>query len=164
MQKPGGIQVKFIVGGLVILAGAIYLIASSFIANAQYFVTVDELAARGSSVVGKNITVSGAVIGDSIEFDPDTHTLKFTIVHVPGTNKEIDAEGGLAEALHRAVGDTSRRRLTVVFNGPQPDLLRDEAQAIVPGKLGEDGIFYATDLRLKCPSRYENAVPDQAEK
>jgi cytochrome c-type biogenesis protein CcmE len=42
-------------------------------------------------------------------------------------------------------------------------LLRDEAQAIMTGKLGEDGIFYADELLLKCPTKYQEAVPGQAE-
>jgi cytochrome c-type biogenesis protein CcmE len=30
------------------------------------------------------------------------------------------------------------------------------------GHLGDDGIFYADELFLKCPSRYEEAIPEQA--
>ena len=43
-----------------------------------------------------------------------------------------------------------------------PDLLQNEAQAIMTGKMGEDGVFYATELLLKCPTKYEEAVPEQA--
>jgi cytochrome c-type biogenesis protein CcmE len=39
--------------------------------------------------------------------------------------------------------------------------LNDEAQAVVTGKLGEDGIFYAEELLLKCPTKYEQALPNQ---
>ena len=45
----------------------------------------------------------------------------------------------------------------------KPDLLRGEAQAIMTGKLGDDGVFYADELLLKCPTKYEEAVPEQAE-
>jgi cytochrome c-type biogenesis protein CcmE len=38
-------------------------------------------------------------------------------------------------------------------------LLKNEAQAIVTGKLGEDGMFYADELQLKCPTRYDEAPP-----
>jgi cytochrome c-type biogenesis protein CcmE len=40
-------------------------------------------------------------------------------------------------------------------------LLRDEAQAIMTGKMGADGVFYATELNLKCPTRFEEAQPGQ---
>jgi cytochrome c-type biogenesis protein CcmE len=52
--------------------------------------------------------------------------------------------------------------MQVIYVGPKPDLLRNEAQAIMTGHLGEDGIFYAEELLLKCPTRYEEAVPEQA--
>jgi cytochrome c-type biogenesis protein CcmE len=29
--------------------------------------------------------------------------------------------------------------------------------------LGEDGVFYADELLLKCPTKYEEAVPEQIE-
>ena len=45
-----------------------------------------------------------------------------------------------------------------------PDLLKNEAQAIVTGKMGADGVFYAKELLLKCPTKYEEAVPEQAGK
>ena len=45
----------------------------------------------------------------------------------------------------------------------KPDLLQHEAQAIMTGVVGEDGVFYATELLLKCPSRYEEGVPEQVE-
>ncbi|PJF34338.1 MAG: cytochrome C biogenesis protein, partial [Candidatus Thermofonsia Clade 1 bacterium] len=35
--------------------------------------------------------------------------------------------------------------------------------AIMTGKLGTDGVFYADELQLKCPSKYESAVPAQTE-
>jgi cytochrome c-type biogenesis protein CcmE len=121
------------------------------------------LATRAASVVGRDVKISGAVDGDTIEYDADSLTLRFTIAHVPADLDAIDAAGGLAEALHLAVTDPTARRLEVVYVGPRPDLLRDEAQAIVTGHLGEDGVFYADELLLKCPTRYQEEVPLQAE-
>ena len=90
---------KFVIGGVLILAAVVYLIASSTQASAEYFMTVDELAAQGQSVVGKNLRVSGAVVGDTIQYDPQTLTLTFDVAHVPGDNKEVEREGGLAAVL-----------------------------------------------------------------
>jgi cytochrome c-type biogenesis protein CcmE len=84
------------------------------------------------------------------------------VAHVSGDNKEIEAQGGLAKVLSEAVNDPTRQRVAVVYNGPKPDLLRGEAQAIMTGKMGADGIFYADELLLKCPTRYEQALPDQS--
>lgn len=162
-QAATASRAKFIVGGLLIVAAVIYLIVSSTQASAQYFLTVEELNAKGASVSGRDLRISGAVIGDSIKYDPQTLTLTFTVAHVPGDNSEIEAQGGLATVLHAAVADPDRARLPVVYIGVKPDLLRNEAQAIMTGKVGADGVFYADELLLKCPTKYEEAVPDQSE-
>ncbi|HEY5984533.1 MAG TPA: cytochrome c maturation protein CcmE [Anaerolineales bacterium] len=153
---------KFIIGGVLILAAVVYLIASSTKASAEYFLTVDEVVTQGQAVVGKNLRLSGAVIGDTIQYDPQTLTLTFDIAHVPGSNREVEAQGGLAAVLHAAVIDPSRTRIKVSYTGPKPDLLKDEAQAIMTGQVGSDGVFHAEELLLKCPTKYEEAVPTQA--
>jgi cytochrome c-type biogenesis protein CcmE len=155
-------RIKFIVGGLLIAAAVIYLIVSSTQASAQYFLTVDEVFAKGAEVQNRDLRISGAVLGDSIRYDPQTLNLTFTIASIPGDNKDIEAQGGLAAVLHEAVTDPDRQHLTVVYNGPKPDLLRNEAQAIITGKMGADGVFQAEELLLKCPTKYEDAVPEQA--
>jgi len=153
---------KFIIGGFLILAAVIYLIVSSTQASAEYFMTVDEVHAEGENAIGKTLRVSGAVIGDTIQYNPQTLTLTFEVAHVTGDNSEIEAQGGLAEVLHQAVTDPTRSRLKVIYNGVKPDLLTNEAQAIMTGRLEADGVFYAEELLLKCPTRYEEAVPEQA--
>lgn len=153
---------KFVIGGILILSAVVFLIWTSTAASAEYFLTVDELNAKGSGVVDKNLRVSGAVIGDSIQYDAQNLTLSFEVAHVPADNLAIESEGGLAEVLRQAVLDPSRARIKVVYVGPKPDLLRNEAQAIVTGHMAADGIFYAEELLLKCPTRYEEAVPEQA--
>jgi cytochrome c-type biogenesis protein CcmE len=154
-------RLKFIIGGIFILAAVAFLIFSSTNANAEYFLTVDELHEKGRSVVGRNLRISGAVVGSTIQYDPQTLSLSFEIANVPGDNAVIEAQGGLAAVLHAAVVDSTRSRITIVYHGARPDLLRDEAQAIVTGQLGEDGVFNADELLLKCPTKYEQAVPDQ---
>lgn len=153
---------KFFIGGLLILGAVVFLIWSSTAATSEYFMTVDELNEKGSSVIDRNLRVSGAVIGDTIQYDAQSLTLTFEVAHVPGDNAALEDEGGLAEALHQAVIDPTRSRMKIVYVGPMPDLLRHEAQAIVTGKLGEDGVFHADELLLKCPTKYEEAVPEQA--
>jgi cytochrome c-type biogenesis protein CcmE len=164
LLKPRqGNRMKFFIGGLLIVAAVVYLIISSTQASAQYFLTIDELKAKGQSVAGRDLRISGAVLGDSIQYDSQTLTLKFTVANVPGDNKEIEAQGGLAAVLHAAATDPNRARMEVVYEGVKPDLLRDEAQAIMTGRIGEDGVFYASELLLKCPTKYEEAVPDQSQ-
>jgi cytochrome c-type biogenesis protein CcmE len=159
--RSGG-RTKFLIGGLLIVAAVVYLIASSTTAAAQYYLTIDELAAKAEAVRGRDLKISGAVDGETISYDPQTLTLRFTIANVPAGLDEIEKAGGLAEVLHQAVTDPNARRLQVRYVGPKPDLLRNEAQAIITGRIGDDGVFEATELLLKCPTRYEQEVPLQS--
>lgn len=155
---------KFLIGGFVVLAVAVWLVFSSTLASAQYFYTVDELLALGDEAVGRPSRISGAVLGDPedmIKYDLETLDMRFFIAHMPADRQELEDLGGLAQALHEAVNDPSRARLEIVFNGEKPDLLKHEAEAIVTGTLGEDGVFYADELLLKCPTRYDEVESDE---
>ncbi len=142
----GNSQIKFLAGGLVILAAVGYLIISSFGSSSQYFLTVNELRDKGNEVVGDDVRISGIVIGDSISFDVQSLRLEFDVV----------------DDLNNPQGP-----LHVVYQGPKPDLLQHEAQAIIEGVWREDDVFYAhtraDSLLLKCPTRYEEDYPEQAE-
>jgi cytochrome c-type biogenesis protein CcmE len=52
------------------------------------------------------------------------------------------------------------QRLSVVFNGPKPDQMREGAEAIIEGKF-DGNQFAAQTLLLKCPSRYEEGTIEQ---
>ena len=160
--KRGG-QMKFIIGGLLIVGAIVYLVVTSLQSTAQYFYTIDEIKSKGPAVVGKSLRASGAVIGDTITYDAKTLKITFTMANVSNDTKDITAAGGLAQLLHDAVLNPKASRLTVVYVGPKPDLLKNEAQAIVTGKMGADGIFYADELLLKCPTRYDQQLPAQAQ-
>ncbi|MBU0703428.1 MAG: cytochrome c maturation protein CcmE [Chloroflexi bacterium] len=155
-------KTKFIFAGLLIVAAVAYLIVSSTGSTANYFLTIEELQAMGSETAGRNVTVSGAVLGDTIVYDPSTSLqVTFTVVQIPGDPEEVERAGGLAKVLHDAVNDPNAPRLEVVYNDVKPDLLQNEAQAIMRGQLGEDGRFYADEVLLKCPTRYEEELPEQ---
>ena len=165
LQPPpvttSGGRAKFIVGGIIMLAAVVFLIVTNLTNQAEYFMTINELSARSNELAGRSIRISGVVLGDTIEYDGET--LSFTIAHIPDSAADIQDEGGLAEVLHEAVSNPDAETVQVVlYNEPKPDLLQHEAQAIVTGTLGDDGVFYADELLLKCPTRYEEAVPEQA--
>lgn len=149
LKRKGG-RWKFLVGGALIVAAVVYLIVTGTLVNAQYFITVDEVV-DNPEYVGETVRISGAVIGDSIEYDTESLTLDFTIANIPSEFEN------LAETLHNAVHNPSSTRLDVHMEDEvKPDLLTHEAQAIVTGQMGEDGVFYADELLLKCPSRFED--------
>jgi cytochrome c-type biogenesis protein CcmE len=145
---------KFLVGGGLILAAVIYLVISGTIAGAQYFITVDDLL-KNPAYVGQTVRITGAVIGDSIDYDSSNLLIQFTVANVPNNAPD------LGQALHDAVINPNVNRLQVrVENTVKPDLLKNESQAIMTGTLGADGVFHVTELLLKCPSRFMESGPD----
>ncbi len=153
--KRYGINFKFVGAGIIILAAAVYLIASGTAAGARYFITVDEVL-KGS-YVNQTVRISGAVIGSSINYDSTNLIIDFTIANIPAETTD------LANTLHQAVLNPDATKLVIHLEGQvKPDLLQDEAQAIITGKMGADGVFYANELLLKCPSRYSEISPKNA--
>ncbi len=156
-SKSPSEYLKFIIGGLLMLGAVVYLIISGTTSGARYFITIDDLM-KNSEYVGKTVRMSGAVIGETIVVDKTNLTIDFTVANIPEDTTD------LARVLHEAVTNPSARRVKIhVENTVMPDLLKNEAQAILSGKLGEDGVFYADELLLKCPSRYDEAVPNQVQ-
>ena len=72
-------RLKFIIGGVVIVAAITFLIISSTINNAQYFLTIDELLERGTAIQDQALRISGAVVGSTIQYNPQSLNLTFTI-------------------------------------------------------------------------------------
>lgn len=145
---------QFLVGGLLILGAVGYLIFSSTLSGARFFITVDEVVGS-DTYVGQTVRLTGAVIGDTIEYDSANGNLRFTIAHIPESFED------LATALHESANNPTAQRLVVYMEDEtKPDLLQHEAQAIITGELGEDGVFYASELLLKCPSRFEENGPN----
>lgn len=149
--SKSGQRWKFILGGVLMLAAIGYLIVFNTANNARFFITVDELLAD-DGYSGQTVRISGAVVGETILQEGEA--ISFAIAHIPKQTTN------LAETLNVASNDPRATRLVVRYEGAKPDLLQHEAQAILSGHLGEDGIFYANELLLKCPSRFEEGGSD----
>lgn len=129
---------KFIVGGITVVLAIVYLIYSGIAGNAAYFLTVDELYAKGAAIENRTVRVAGKVDAETISFNNRDLILTF----------DVTCETG--------------QRLPVVFNGPKPDQMRDGADAIIEGKYDGE-IFLAQSLLLKCPSRYEEDAIEEVQ-
>lgn len=156
-------RLKFFIGGGLFLVAVIFMIISATRATAEFFMTVKELQDADGDLRGQNLRISGAVIGDSIRYDTARDELQFIIAHIPGDQDEIREAGGLSFVLHRAVTDPNTPRQRILYKGAPPDMLRNESQAILTGTLSPEGVFIAEELLLKCPSKYEEALPSQVE-
>jgi len=127
-------QKRFLVGGLLLLSGLVYLTFTVTRASAVYYLTVPELYARGSAAAERPVRVSAVVDAGSIQRDPATFQTRFT----------ASDEGGT---------------LPVVYRGPVPDIFQPGIQVVVEGKLGQDGVFAADSLLTKCPAHFQAASP-----
>ena len=133
MKKKANI--KLVLGGVVIARALDYLLFSATRSNTQYFMTVQELQDQQSELQWHKLRMSGAVIGESIQYNPETLDLSFTVAQIPGDHRLIEQMGGMAKVLAEAVADPDAARMTIHYTGVKPDLLKDEAQAIVNGTL-----------------------------
>jgi cytochrome c-type biogenesis protein CcmE len=133
-SNKAGKQLKFIVGGLVVVGLIAYLIVSAIGSAGAYYREVDEVLAQQGALTGKSLRVSGNIVTNSIAYDAPTLTLDFKI------SDPKDAT----------------RQLPIHFHGVKPDQMeREGSSAIVEGMLGKNGTVEANNLLLKCPSRYE---------
>lgn len=120
----------------VIFAGAIVLMAIGFLIYiglsqfATYYYTVSEFVAQSESLSGEQVRVTGQIIPDSVIQDTSNFTLNFTITD----------------------GETS---LPVVYHGVVPDTFKAGTDIVVEGRSGQQGVFNASVLITKCPSKYE---------
>ena len=126
---------RFFIGGAIVFLAIGYLGFMGFQSSATYYYTVSELLEQKSSIYDNSMRVNGQIIPGSIEQEPGSFTLRFTI---------IDTEG--------------EDRLPVVYRGVVPDTFKVDNEVVVEGHLNSDGAFQAHTLMTKCPSRY---VPEE---
>ena len=144
LERPRRNRLMFVVGGVVLLAAVVYLVVNAMSSNTQLYKTVGEFYAEQDRLVGRDLRVAGWVIGD---------TIQYTQIDAHNSRLEFDIVDDLA--------NPGQRLHVVAFNEPKPDLLQNEAQALVEGSADATGTFNANPggLMLKCPTRYEEMDP-----
>ncbi len=134
--------VKIGVSVAVIAGAAIYLMADTMAdpETLTYFHPADVVIAKAAEMEGQRIRMGGHVAKGSILLKKGTLEYMFEVKPVP------------AMAKHKEVLDQT---VTVRYVGVVPDTFKDDAEVIVSGALGSDGVFHAKELIAKCPSKYE---------
>jgi cytochrome c-type biogenesis protein CcmE len=124
-------KVKFIIGGVVIVAALAWLGFVGFEESKAYYITVDEYSAMSGNVGGKTFKLAGDVVPGSI--DRSKPQMEFVI-----SNRD--------------------NSIKVRYVGTQviPDTFKDGSKALVEGKPGPDGTFQAKHIEAKCASKYES--------
>jgi len=125
-----GSSLKFVLGGVVIVAALTWLGFMGFQEGKSYYITVDEFYAMQPDLGGKSLKIAGDVIEGSI--DRSKSQLEFAI-------------GTEAHSL----------KVRYVGHGVIPDTFKDGSKAVVEGTVAEDGTFQARHIEAKCASKYE---------
>ncbi len=125
-----GTKMKFLLGGIVILAALAWLGFVGFEESKSYYVTVEEFSAMKGSLDGKTLKGAGDVVSGSI--DRTKPQMEFVI-----------AQGG------------KNLRVRYVGKDVLPDTFKDGSKAVVEGSVMHDGVFQARHVEAKCASKYE---------
>ena len=137
-MASGRKKARFAAGITVIVACVLYLVASGLRKSAMYYFTVTELEARDTDLIGQRIKLAGKVFPGSVREVEGLRLIEFEVYEPSGEDPPSAA---------------SRRR--VRYRGIVPDTFKDEADVVLEGVTGKDGMFVADTLLAKCPSKYE---------
>jgi cytochrome c-type biogenesis protein CcmE len=125
-------KTKFAVGSGIIVMTLVTLGWVGARESKTYYHLISELPTLKQSDLHQRMRVSGNVAPGTIRYLPGR--VEFTLIEQDKT-------------------------LNVAYTGqdPLPDTFKDDAQALVEGKLGPDGKFTAEQIQAKCASKYEVA-------
>jgi len=127
---------------LVMAAGILGLVLTSFKQSAVYSKGVHELLAEKDKLGGRNVRVTGNLVKGTLKKRDEPCEYRFTMVK---NEKTLDV----------------RYAQCVV-----PDTFRDvpgvDVEVTAEGKLDDEGYFEASQIMAKCPSKYE--MKDRAAK
>jgi len=121
---------KFIIGGVIVLAAVVYLLVLIINSSTSYYLGVSEFYDKIDQFEDANVRIAGTIADNSIEWNAEELDLRFTIT-----------EGG--------------ENMPVIYNGSQPNGFKAGSNLLVEGKYDSDGIFHASQLILRCSSKYE---------
>ena len=126
-------RLLLILGGLIVLGAVAALVLNAFRSNLVFFFSPTQVVA-GEAPQGKPFRIGGMVKDGTIQREADGVTLSFVV-----TDTEKD--------------------MAVRYKGILPDLFREGKGAVAQGKIGEDGVFVASEVLAKHD---ENYMPPEA--
>ncbi|WP_374338731.1 cytochrome c maturation protein CcmE [Methyloversatilis sp.] len=132
-MKPRHKRVALIGAGIALLVGAVTLVLNAFSDNMVFFFSPTQVVAR-EAPQGRTFRIGGMVQEGSLLRGEDGTSVRF------------------------AVTDTAHT-ITVTYKGALPDLFKEGKGVVAQGKLGEDGVFAASEVLAKHD---ENYMPPEA--
>ena len=127
-MKPRHKRMAMIAGGLVALGAAAAFVLAAFRENLVFFFTPSQVEAR-EVPQGRAFRIGGMVVPGSVKRQADGVTVQFVVT------------------------DTAKN-VPVMYRGILPDLFKEGKGVVTQGKLGGDGVFYATEVLAKHDENY----------
>lgn len=128
---------KWVLAGAgVILAVFAWLTFGGLEENVVFFLTPQELLAKGEAGVDVPVRLGGQVKPGSMTWDAKTLDLRFTVTD-------------------------GARDVQVHSTGAPPQMFRDGMGVIVEGRYGSGGVFEATSLMVKHSNEYRAPEPGE---
>ena len=132
-MKPRHKRFAIIAAGVAALALAAFLVLNAFEKNLVFFFTPTQVAANVAPV-GRTFRIGGLVEAGSVKRQADGVTVQFVVT------------------------DTAKN-IPVVYRGVLPDLFREGKGVVTQGRIGNDGVFVASEVLAKHD---ENYMPPEA--
>lgn len=121
-----------------LLGGGLLLVVLSSTSSGAYSLTIPQVLENRGNLVGREIRVSGTV--------------------VPGSLRE----SGTAFDHDFKITDDEGREIAVRYHGALPDPFKEGRHVIVQGILDHSGVVNASQLIVKCPSKYVEQGKDES--
>ncbi|PXF51479.1 MAG: hypothetical protein C4B55_03620 [Candidatus Methanophagaceae archaeon] len=139
--------VHAVVLGLVLVSALLAYDAFSSYLNP--YLTVSEVVGEGdggkNKFLNKEVQILATVANGSLTLREDG-SLLFSLTD--GGTGDGGGDGGVS-------GDNERARIVVEYSGVQPQGLKEGRKVVAVGTLTSPSHLNATQLLLKCPSKYE---------
>ena len=123
-------------GAILIVAVFGWLMFGGLEKNVVFFLTPQELLAKGPEGVGVPVRLGGQVKPGSMNWDASTLDLRFTVTD-------------------------GAKDIPVHSTGAPPQMFRDGMGVIVEGRFGPAGVFQATNLMVKHSNEYRAPKPGE---
>ncbi len=136
---------RFIIVASVVVLGVGFMIWLAFGENTRYFLTVSEFNSKSEIQDGQMVRVSGMLVEGTFNRGDKSTVSQFQLTDKEGVNS--------GTAL-----------LQASYEGVLPDLFfNPHSEIILEGSYGAEGLFHASEILVKCPSKYVDLEEQQNE-
>ena len=115
---------------VIIVAAFAFLLYGGIDKNVVFFLTPEELLARGPSAFDVPVRLGGLVVPGSVKWDADKLDLRFVVT------------------------DSGGQSVNVHSTGAPPQMFRDGMGVVVEGRYHRSGVFESTSLMVKHSNEY----------